>query len=200
MRLVTIPLGLAGASDAQILLLERELDPPPFDGTEGRIISLLVIAIEFTLFRSFWSSPPHHMTYRPPLGRWDSMVLAAQRAIAWAATDQGAYYLDVWALLVYPLVICTIIQLRAYVATRSPAARESILLAQSAFTKWDTDKRRTRKRIIIDLLDVIVSATEPEPEEPAPVDWGWLDTSLPTIEGLGNLEDIDLFNLLNMPV
>jgi hypothetical protein len=97
--------------------------------------------------------------------------------------------------------VCTIIQLRAYLSARQPLARESILLSQTIFQQWaasDHD-RRTRKHTIVDQIEVIVSALEPD-NEPEPIDWGWLNTTVPTIDGLGNLEDIDLFNLLNMPM
>jgi len=60
---------------------------------------------QFNFQRCFlWpTSPiPGHVSYRPPKDRWQSLRHRTEQAIYWLSTSDGAFYLDVWSICIYP--------------------------------------------------------------------------------------------------
>lgn len=46
---------------------------------------------------------PAHITFRPNHARWSNLIFRAEMAIDWMTTPIGPFYLDMWAITVYPL-------------------------------------------------------------------------------------------------
>lgn len=46
---------------------------------------------------------PAHITFRPDHARWSNLILRAEMAMDWMTTPIGLFYLDTWAITVYPL-------------------------------------------------------------------------------------------------
>ena len=46
--------------------------------------------------------------YRPSRERWAELCQRAEQAIYWLNTPDGAFYLDVWSIAVYPACTCSI--------------------------------------------------------------------------------------------
>ncbi|ORY35063.1 hypothetical protein BCR39DRAFT_563621 [Naematelia encephala] len=124
-RLSCSPRGLDRADDLALYKFQADLDawlaqipsqwpyvnasPTHVEGIDvpeaASIMNLLIVAVEFTFLRGFsWpaSRLPAHITFRPAPQRWPTLVDRALTAVAWLLTPQGAFYLDIWDMMIYP--------------------------------------------------------------------------------------------------
>ncbi|ORY28188.1 fungal-specific transcription factor domain-domain-containing protein [Naematelia encephala] len=192
MRAVCDSGGLAFTSDAVLYqierdLVDRELEFPSeeelpafgeFDRGNTNILKLVSVCIEGILHRAFLQPArpiPAHITFRPSTARWIRLVRRSAEAIHWLSKKEGIFYLDVWHIVVYSLVVCTIIQTHDYLTSGNTSTRESLQLANKVVQSWakSSDGEHPRKRAKIAsqlgaLISAVVASRPQNTENPRP--------------------------------
>ncbi|KAK8864133.1 hypothetical protein IAR55_001379 [Kwoniella newhampshirensis] len=192
LRLTSTPSGLDRADDLNFYRLQRDVDSwyrelPTTWAYSTRIempqadpmFNLLSVATEFTFLRAFmWPSRPipNHISFRPDSSRWPDLVRKSQQAIDWLVTSMGQFYLDIWAITIYPLVCCALVQLRAYQKSSDPIALVYLDSAYQIVHDWATPKadeagraRPYRQKVadmVAVLREVAVSGNKVTPKAP----------------------------------
>lgn len=80
-------------------------------GLEVSNLLLLLANAQFTFQRTLlWpASPlPSHITFKPSRERWLLLCQRAEQAIYWMSSPDGAFYLDIWSMTIYPACGCLI--------------------------------------------------------------------------------------------
>ena len=113
-----------------------------------------MLTTQFTFQRCFlWpTSPvPSHVTYRPSRDRWQSLRQRSEQAVYWLNTADGAFYLDVWSICIYPacqsrliivrntadkIVCCVIIFLKAFEESNDPNHKWLLDMANNVIQQW----------------------------------------------------------------
>jgi hypothetical protein len=156
-------------------------------GEFGRPI--VVLTTQFTFQRCFlWpTSPvPSHVTYRPSRDRWQSLKQRAEQAVYWLNTADGAFYLDVWSICIYPacqsqsiavrntaedLVCCVIIFLKAFEESNDPNHKWLLDMADNVIQQWASlypkNPVRSRLAAMSGLLHSVAESNLASPSRPA---------------------------------
>jgi hypothetical protein len=91
------------------------------------------------------------VTYRPSRDRWQNLKQRSEQAVYWLNTADGAFYLDVWSICIYPAcqsrsfaawnraeysVCCVIIFLKAFEESNDPNHKWLLDMADNVIQQW----------------------------------------------------------------
>ncbi|WVQ84261.1 hypothetical protein IAT38_006413 [Cryptococcus sp. DSM 104549] len=177
LRLTSSPSGLERTTDVSIIEWQRDVDdwtralPSTWAASENLpvpqmadIFNGFLISVEFSFLHVFLfpTRPiPPHITFRPDLERWLDLIVRSERVIEWMETAEGQFYLDVWAMMAYPLSISVMAQLHEYRRTNNSRPLgylergEQIMQTWAATTTDNTAKERSWKRRMADMVALL---------------------------------------------
>lgn len=184
-RLTSTPFHLERTTDHNLGCWQRDMDtwveelPQHFAVSTklklpqaNDLFNLLAVAVEFTFLRAFMlPSPPipAHITFRPDHARWSNLILRAEMAMDWMTTPIGLFYLDTWAITVYPLVCCIMINLSVYRSIGSLRAAHYLDCGSKIIQDWaraaaeGLPADRSSKRKVADMVAILRASVKDDP-------------------------------------
>nr|XP_019043146.1 hypothetical protein I302_07717 [Kwoniella bestiolae CBS 10118]OCF22076.1 hypothetical protein I302_07717 [Kwoniella bestiolae CBS 10118] len=104
------------------------------------LLQLFLVAVEYTFLRPFSprniSGLPAHITFRPTHGSIDRLVERAINSLFWLASEEGAFYLDVWSMTVYPAFLCMVVVTSGLVQRTDVIIASALLAGSEAISSW----------------------------------------------------------------
>ncbi|WWD00931.1 hypothetical protein V866_007869 [Kwoniella sp. B9012] len=104
------------------------------------LLQLFLVAVEYTFLRPFLprnvSGLPAHINFRPTHGSIDRLVERAVNSLFWLASEEGAFYLDVWSMTVYPAFLCMVVVTSGLVQRTDVIIASALLAGSEAISSW----------------------------------------------------------------
>nr|XP_019007474.1 uncharacterized protein I206_07732 [Kwoniella pini CBS 10737]OCF46255.1 hypothetical protein I206_07732 [Kwoniella pini CBS 10737] len=104
------------------------------------LMQLFLVALEYTFLKPFFPANipwlPAHIAFRPTVGSIERLVERAIRSLSWLSSEEGAFYLDVCQMTVYPAFLCMVIIATDVTHKSDLALASALLTGQEVFTCW----------------------------------------------------------------